>query len=207
MNEEQEYWTRRYQEDRTGWDIGYTATPIKEYIDQLTDDSLKILIPGAGNAFEAEYLWKNGFKNVYILDISEVPLNQFKERNPDFPEAQIHQTNFFEHSGTYDLIIEQTFFCSMLPTDANRSAYAKHMSKLLQPNGKLVGVWFDFPLLKDSEKRPFGGDKKLYINYLNPYFETITFERCTNSIPPRQGSELFGIFLNKESPLIVKQAT
>jgi thiopurine S-methyltransferase len=197
VKKEQEYWTRRYQEDQTGWDIGYTATPIKEYIDQLTDDSLKILIPGAGNAFEAEYLWKNGFRNVHILDISEVPLNQFKERNPDFPEAQIHQADFFEHSGTYELIIEQTFFCSMFPTDANRSAYAKHISNLLQPNGKLVGVWFDFPLIKNSKKRPFGGDKKLYISYLSPYLNTKTFERCTNSIPPRQGNELFGIFLNK----------
>jgi len=63
-----------------GWDIGYPSTPIKEYADQLTDKSIQILIPGAGNAYEAEYLWKQGFSNVHILDISEIPLKEFKKR-------------------------------------------------------------------------------------------------------------------------------
>jgi thiopurine S-methyltransferase len=197
LKEEQDYWTNRYLAEQTGWDIGYPSTPIKEYVDQLTDKALAILIPGAGNGYEAEYLWKQGFSNVHILDISEIPLAQFKNRNPDFPDAQIHQSDFFDHEGQYDLIIEQTFFCSMLPTDANRSGYAKHMAELLKSNGKLVGVWFEIPLSTTTEKRPFGGNKKLYLNYLSPYFKTITFEPCYNSIPPRQGNELFGIFENK----------
>lgn len=194
MRKEEDYWTQRYKEHKTGWDIGYVATPIKAYIDQLTDTSLKILVPGAGNGYEVEYLWQQGFKNVHILDISEIPLGHFKKRNPDFPEKQIHCSDFFEFQEQYDLIIEQTFFCSMVPTNKNRTAYAKHMSELLKPNGKLVGLWFDFPLTEDMEKRPFGGDKDLYISYLSPFFKIITFDRCYNSIPPRQGNELFGIF-------------
>ena len=197
MNQEQDYWTNRYKEHQTGWDIGYASTPIKEYVDQLTNKSIRILIPGAGNAYEAEYLWKQGFTNVHILDISEVPLKQFKLRNPDFPDAQLHHCDFFEHEGQYDLILEQTFFCSMLPTHTNRSSYAKHMSQLLKIRGKLVGLWFDIPLDTSTEKRPFGGNKNLYLNYLTPYFKTITFEPCYNSIPPRQGNELFGIFQKK----------
>ena len=68
------------------------------------------------------------------------------------------------------------------------------MALLLKPKAKLVGVWFDIPLSGDLEKRPFGGDKKLYLSYLEQYLETITFESCYNSIPPRMGNELFGIF-------------
>lgn len=199
MKKEQAYWTQRYKEEQTGWDIGYASNPIKAYVDQLKDKSLKILIPGAGNGYEAEYLWQQGFTNVSILDISEVPLQRFKNRNPDFPVDQILQSDFFDHEGSYDLILEQTFFCSMLPTDKNRSAYAHQMAQLLSSQGKLVGVWFDFPLVMDSEKRPFGGDKKLYIKYLSPYFKTICFERCYNSIAPRLGNELFGIFVKKSS--------
>ena len=194
MKEEQNYWTQRYQNQQTGWDIGYASTPIKEYVDQLKDKSIKILIPGAGNAYEAEYLWKKGFNNVHILDISDVPLKKFKERNPDFPDAHIHKADFFKFQGQYDLIIEQTFFCSFVPTDTKRKEYAKHMAELLKPKGKLAGVWFDIPLTNDMEKRPFGGTKELYSNFLNPFFETITFDRCYNSIPPRQGNELYGIF-------------
>lgn len=192
---EEAYWTQRYQEDRTGWDIGYPSTPLKTYIDQLEDKSISILIPGAGNAYEAEYLWKKGFHNVFIMDISPVPIQQFEKRNPDFPKQQLLLEDFFQHNTEYDLIFEQTFFCSFIPTSENRNAYAKHMAKLLKPSGKLVGVWFDIPLTGGMEKRPFGGDKELYLSYLNPHFTTITFERCYNSIPPRIGNELFGIFI------------
>lgn len=195
--QEQNYWTQRYLEASTGWDIGYPSTPIKAYIDQLKNKSISILIPGAGNAYEAEYLWKEGFTNVYVMDISEFPLKQFQERNPDFPIKQILHEDFFRHKGQYDLIIEQTFFCSFVPTDENRDAYASQMASLLKPNGKLVGLWFDIPLTADMEKRPFGGDKKLYLSYLDSYFETITFEKCYNSIPPRMGNELFGVFLKR----------
>lgn len=194
---EQEYWTQRYIAKNMGWDIGYPSTPLKTYIDQIEDKTISILIPGAGNAYEAEYLWQQGFNNVFVLDISEFPLQQFRDRNPDFPSAQLLSTDFFHHEKQYDLILEQTFFCSLIPTDANRNAYAKHMAKLLRPNGKLVGVWFDIPLTDDLEKRPFGGDKTLYLSYLNPFFNTVLFERCHNSIPPRKGSELFGIFTKK----------
>ncbi|MGB3150722.1 MAG: methyltransferase domain-containing protein [Maribacter sp.] len=197
MNNEQKYWTRRYQDKSTGWDIGYTSTPLKTYIDQMKDKTVSILIPGAGNAYEAEYLWQNGFKNVHVMDISQVPLAAFQKRNPDFPAEQMFVTDFFKHQGTYDLILEQTFFCSFVPTDENRYAYAIQMANLLKPNGKLVGVWFDIPLTYDLEKRPFGGNKELYLSYLTPYFKTITFDRCHNSIPPRLGNELFGIFIKK----------
>ena len=196
-SKEQDYWTQRYHENRTGWDIGYPSTPIKEYVDQLEDKDISILIPGAGNGYEAEYLWQEGFKNVFVLDISEVPLKHFQKRNPDFPKEQLLLEDFFQHQSKYDLIFEQTFFCSFVPTDENRNAYAKKMASLLKPKGKLVGLWFDFPLTENLKKRPFGGNKELYLSYLNPYLTTTIFTRCYNSIEPRQGSELFGIFKRK----------
>lgn len=110
--QQEEFWSTRYSEERTGWDIGKPSTPLKTYIDQLENKDLRILIPGAGNAHEAEYLWQQGFKNIYVLDISEAPLIAFAKRVPDFPKEQLLLGNFFEQSGAYDLIIEQTFFCS-----------------------------------------------------------------------------------------------
>ncbi|WP_109433861.1 methyltransferase domain-containing protein [Aquimarina sp. AU119] len=197
QSQENAYWTQRYTENRTGWDIGYVATPLKNYIDQLTDKTINILIPGAGNAYEAEYLFQNGFHNVYVLDISQTPLDTFAQRVPDFPKSQLILGDFFTLKGSYDLIIEQTFFCSFVPTPENRSTYVLQMSNLLNPDGKLVGLWFDIPLTDDMEKRPFGGDKKEYLSYLETHFETIIFEKCYNSIPERQGNELFGIFRKK----------
>ena len=191
---EEDFWTLRYTERNTGWDIGKPSTPLKNYIDQLDNKELKILIPGTGNSYEAEYLYNNGFKNVYVLDISKPPLTALKKRVPDFPENQIIQGNFFLHQGSYDLILEQIFFCSFPPTEENRTRYAQKMNDLVKPNGKLVGLWFDFPLTDDMEKRPFGGSRKEYLNYLSPFFKVKTFDKCHNSIPERLGNELFGIF-------------
>jgi len=189
----EKYWTTRYLEENTGWDIGYPSTPLKTYVDQLANKDLKILIPGAGNAYEAEYLHQQGFRNVYVLDISSTPLQTLQDRVPSFSRLQLLQEDFFEHSGQYDLILEQTFFCSFEPTVENRKQYAEQMTRLLKPNAKLVGLWFKHALSKDS-KRPFGGSRREYLDYLSPYFKVLVFEDCYNSITPRAGNELFGIF-------------
>ncbi|GAL72269.1 hypothetical protein [Jejuia pallidilutea] len=118
------YWSKRYQQHNTGWDIGVPSTPLKTYIDQLENKNLKILIPGAGNSYEAEYLFKNGFKNTYVLDIANAPLIAFQKRVPHFPSEQIIKGDFFKHKGIYDLVLEQTFFCSFPPLPENRKQYA-----------------------------------------------------------------------------------
>jgi hypothetical protein len=38
------------------------------------------------NAHEAEYLYQQGFTNVFILDIVPQPLARFGKRVPDFPK-------------------------------------------------------------------------------------------------------------------------
>lgn len=190
----EKFWRARYHENRTGWDIGYPSPPITEYLDQVVDKSLRILIPGAGNAYEAEYAWKLGFPNVFVLDVASEPLEAFGKRVPDFPKKHLLRKDFFAHVGQYDLILEQTFFCSFPPLPENRRAYAEKVHALLAPGGKLVGLWFDIPLTGDLVKRPFGGSREEYLGYFAPYFEMESFATATNSIKPRRGNELFGIF-------------
>lgn len=188
-----EFWANKYREGKTGWDIGHISTPLKEYIDQLENKDLKILIPGAGNSYEAEYLFRKGFQNVNMLDIAEEPLNNFRKRLPSFPAGGIINEDFFKTEGKYDLILEQTFFCA-LPVES-RENYARKASELLNENGKLAGLFFDFELTKNGP--PFGGSKEEYLTYFSPYFKIDIFERCYNSIAPRQGNELFFKFIKK----------
>lgn len=191
---EERFWARRYEEGKTGWDIGYPSPPITEYFDQVANQRASILIPGAGNAHEAEYLYRKGFGGVNVLDIARQPLTALQERFPDFPKEQLFQANFFTWEGQYDYLVEQTFFCSFPPLPEYRQAYASKVYELLKPGGKLVGVWFSFPLTGDLENPPFGGSKEEYLSYFEPLFTVRTFEKCYNSIPPRSGNEWFGIF-------------
>lgn len=193
MQIDKTFWDSRYKQGEIGWDIGMVSTPLKEYFDQLTNKDLKILIPGGGHAYEAEYLFNNGFKNIFVADISQTALDNFLKRAPNFPKQNTICKDFFSLQGQYDLIIEQTFFCALNPT--LRAAYAKQMSNLLVPKGKLVGVLFNIPL--NTDKPPFGGCKEEYITYFLPYFTIKKMETAYNSIPPRKESELF-IILEKK---------
>jgi thiopurine S-methyltransferase len=89
------YWQERYKTQQTGWDVGTITPPIKEYIDQLKDKSIRILIPGCGNAHEAAYLCQLGFTNVFLLDYVAEPLNNFSKHYPDFPKNQLLLKDFF----------------------------------------------------------------------------------------------------------------
>lgn len=186
-----DFWDQRYQNQQTGWDLGTPSPPLQAYFDQLTQKDIRILMPGAGNAHEAAYLYQQGFEHVYVLDISPLPLAVFAERFPDFPKAQLIEGDFFKHEGQYDLMIEQTFFCTFHPVAKNRGLYAQKAASLLKPGGKLVGLWFDFELTASGP--PFGGSKAEYVPYFEPHFDILSFDRAHNSVTARQGKELFGI--------------
>jgi methyl halide transferase len=182
-----DYWQNRYESGQTGWDVGTITTPLKDYFDQLPNTGQRILVPGCGNAYEAEYLYRSGFVHTYVADVALAPLEQFAKRMPDFPKEQLLHQDFFELEGPYDLIVEQTFFCALDP--ALRAAYAKKCAELLAPGGLLVGLLFDTTFTHEGP--PFGGSREEYQKYFAPYFEFLHFETAYNSIPPRQGRELF----------------
>ena len=188
-----DFWNNRYKTNDFGWDIGDVSDPLKKYIEQVNNKELKILIPGAGNAYEAEFLFKLGFKNVYVLDFAEAPLKNIKKRLPEFPNHQLIQQDFFAHKGQYDLIIEQTFFCAIDPI--LRSKYVQQMHELLAPNGKLVGLMFNDAL--NADKPPFGGNKEEYQKLFEDTFDIKKMEPCYNSIKPREGRELFVMIQHK----------
>ena len=187
-------WNSRYDTKETGWDIGFVSPPLKEYIDQITDLNIKILIPGCGNAYEAEYLFNKGFKNIFIVDYSQIAISNLIKRIPDFPIFNAVCDDFFNISGQYDLILEQTFFCAIDPKLRNN--YAKQISSLLKENGKLVGLFFSVPMFSDPP--PFGGSKQEYIECFSKLFSINTIEKCYNSIKSRNNKELFFIFNKKE---------
>lgn len=186
----EDFWTERYKNNEIGWDLGQISPPLKAYLEQLSDKNLKILIPGAGNSYEAEYLNKNGFNNVTVIDLSILPLQNLQTRVPNFPTNNLLHQNFFQHNDKYDLILEQTFFCAIPP--AKRKEYVEKMYSLLKFDGKLVGVLFN----REFEKAgpPFGGNEKEYRELFKESFKILQLENCYNSVEPRKGSELFFIF-------------
>ena len=182
------YWDSRYRENQTGWDIGQASTPLRQYIDQLPNRNLAILVPGCGNGYEVEYLLQQGFTNITVIDIAPSLTCKLSEKLSRWngKELTIVTGNFFDHSGTYDLILEQTFFCALDPHF--RQQYVNKVHQLLKPGGKLAGVLFnrEFP-----GGPPFGGSIREYEQLFSPLFPESTIEPCYNSIDARKNTEVF----------------
>ncbi len=183
-----DYWNNRYLENTTGWDLGEASPPLKVYIDQLKNKSIRILIPGCGNCYEALYLLEKGFSDITVIDIAPALTASLQKKLPSdiYPNLKIITGDFFSLEDQFDLVLEQTFFCALDPS--LREAYAKKMHSILKPGGKIAGVLFN----REFEGGPpFGGNEKEYRILFGKYFQLNILAQSYNSIEARIGSEVF----------------
>lgn len=190
---DQEYWNNRYLDENHPWDASAPTPPLQHFIDSLTDKKLKILVPGAGFGHEAAYLYNNGFTNTFICDWSEEALRLIKEKHPQFPSENLIGGDFFKLDMTFNLVLEQTFFCALPPK--LRPDYIKKMHEILSPKGLLVGLLWSENFEKPGP--PFGGTKEEYQKSFSPYFNILEMDLTPHSIKPRLGRELFVRFQKK----------
>jgi hypothetical protein len=189
----QQYWNDRHSNEDTPWHLQSISPPLKVYIDQLKDKHNRILIPGAGHPHEASYLLALGFTNITVCDISELAIENIRNFIGPSDAITYFSGDFFELEGTYDLILEQTFFCALEP--ALRGNYIQKMYDLLAENGTLAGLLFASEFA--FEGPPFGGTIEEYKTLFGKNLYILSIDMCYNSVVPRQGNELF--FICKKS--------
>lgn len=183
-----DYWNERYKDQNTPWDIGYPSPALIQYLGQHMKPGVKILIPGAGNAYEANWLIRNWCDfELTILDISKNLTSKLSEKYASHPHVNVICMDFFQHEGAYDMILEQTFFCALNPT--LRSDYMLKMNHLLKSEGRLAGLLFNVEFIGDGP--PFGGNVNHYIELFNAYFNEYMVNMNPDSIPQRKGNEIF----------------
>lgn len=154
---------------------------------QYSDKNIAILIPGCGNAHEADRLLKNGFSNITLIDIAPKAVAQLNEKYYQIPEVNIVFGDFFEDNGKYDLMIEQTFFCAIAPS--LRKKYIVKSASLLKDNGSFMGLLFNTSFEKQGP--PFGGSITEYKQLFETKFIIKKMDDCYNSIPSRANTEVF----------------
>jgi hypothetical protein len=100
-----------------------------------------------------------------VIDIAPTLVEKLKEKFKNTTAIRIIQGDFFEHKGSYDLILEQTFFCALPPQ--MRQKYVWKMHQLLADEGILAGLLFN----KTFESGPpFGGSKEEYEKLIDKLF-------------------------------------
>ena len=186
-NDARNYWNLRWQNAQTGWDMGQASPPLTAYVQQYKNKNAKVLIPGCGSAYEAQFMAQRGFTDITLLDIAPAAVDKLRTDFRNISAVNLVCEDFFEHKGRYDLILEQTFFCA-IPV-SRRAEYAQKAASLLGTRGRLSGLLFNRDF--GQPHPPFGGSLQEYRRWFEPYFEIKTMEECYNSIAPRAGSELF----------------
>ena len=190
---DQNYWDSQYQAKTTGWDLGKISPPIKTIIDNLENKNTRVLIPGCGNTYEAEYLLNQGFTNITVIDIAPTLVADLNRKFANHPNIKVLLGDFFEHQGEYDCIVEQTFFCALPPT--MRQKYVWKMHQLLAENGIVTGLLFN---IEFEVSPPFGGSQEEYEKLFKEAFNFKKLEVCQNSIEKRTNSELYFEFVKNK---------
>lgn len=180
------FWENKYQTQATGWDLGNISPPLKSFINTLENKNVAILIPGCGNAYEAEYLIQKGFTNITLIDIAPSLVETLQNKFAHQKQITVLLGDFFEHTGTYNLILEQTFFCALPPE--MRQRYAWKMHQLLTRKGILAGLLFSRTF---ENGPPFGGSRLEYEQLFAKLFTFKTLKAAENSISNRANTELF----------------
>lgn len=191
-----QYWDSQWKTNTIGWDLGIPAPPLVSFIDKIENKNAKILIPGCGNAYEAEYLVSKGFTDITLIDISETASKILEEKFSNFSQIKVVCEDFFHHNQTYDIIIEQTFFCALPPK--LRQRYVWKMHSLLNDNGVLAGLLFDRSF---EVSPPFGGSQEEYEKLFYGAFDFTQLNIAKNSVEPRANTELYFEF--KKNDVIV----
>ena len=192
-----QYWDAQWKSNTIGWDLGVPAPPLVAFIDTIENKEAKILIPGCGNAYEAEYLVSKGFKNITLIDISETACAIIKVKFLNQSAVRVLCEDFFKLEDKFDVIIEQTFFCALPPI--MRQRYVWKMHSLLNDHGILAGLLFNRQF---DVSPPFGGSLEEYEKLFQTVFHIDQLSTANNSVTPRANTELFFSFVKNNSVMV-----
>ncbi|MCX7978090.1 MAG: TPMT family class I SAM-dependent methyltransferase [Bdellovibrionaceae bacterium] len=196
------YWTPQAQLNSSGfwsdiwsrdslpeWDIRGPTPALVEMLPRLKLPPQRVLVPGCGGGHDA-FLFAEAGHFVTALDISPLALERAQRNYGPHPRLRWLQGDILQLDSRFnegfDIIFEHTLFCAIDPT--RREELIRSWSRLLQPTGHLMGVFFT---MEKREGPPFGATEWEIRELLKSRFQFLFWARWRKSIPPRQGKELF----------------
>lgn len=182
------FWSNLYQESQDGWELNAPAPALVDMLPRLKLPRSRILILGAGRGNDAAFFAESGHI-VTAVDLSPEAVREGQERYKHLP-IQWQQKDLFhlprEWEGQFDMVFEHTCYCAIDP--ARRSELVKIWNRMLTPQGQLMGVFF---VMDRPQGPPFGGTEWELRERLKKFYQFQFWGRWKQSVPKRQGTELF----------------
>jgi methyl halide transferase len=144
---EARFWEGRYQEGRTGWDLG-GPTPIFQRLLEEPDAPPpgKILVVGCGKGHDVLSFARHGFDALGVdFAPSAVRIGTEAAGAAGLSErARFEQADIFDlparYPAAFDYILERACYCAIDPADRQR--YVQTAAALLKPGGRIIGQFF-----------------------------------------------------------------
>ncbi len=183
-------WDQAYQENFTPWDKGEPSPALVEFVERHELHG-RVLVPGCGVGHDVAFLVSRGLDAIG-LDIAPTAIERAKARYPALVERFV-LGDLFELKGEFDAVVEHTCLCALPPEWRER--YRDAVAGLLQPDGKLIGVFFINPEMDPGETGPPFGISEVELKALmTPRFELVESYVPASAYPGREGREMVGVF-------------
>ena len=185
------WWDQRYLDGTDRWELGAPAPPLARFLKeqaQAPQPPGRVLGPGCGRGHEAALLASLGFE-VVGLDFSAEAVREARRLHGEqagrltWVQADLLDAEALDAAGlgsaSCDGVLEHTCYCAIDP--ALRQAYRSTVSRLLQPEGWLLGLFWCH---RRPGGPPYGSDAdQLVADFTAAGFSQELWFPATNSAP------------------------
>jgi SAM-dependent methyltransferase len=188
-----QWWESLYRSNTTPWELGACAPPLLTYLKSpYRVPPGKIAVIGCGTGHDSLLFAQAGFE---VTGIDFAP-SAVQATTKKFHDAGLLGTRGFllqrdlfqihEYDGYFDYVLEHTCFCAIHPS--RRRTYVYTVRDLLKPGGKLIALFW---LLDHRGGPPYAVNKSEIPDLFGKYFQIDFAYEPQDSVPSRQGQELF----------------
>ena len=195
-------WNKRYEQGETPWEKGRAAPPLIELLEKCGDEIWgggRVLVPGCGTGHDVRALAGEGLRPLG-LDLAERAVELAKGYDRAGSE-EYELGNFLKpewrEGKSFSAIWEHTCYCAIDPS--SRPGYAQACADLIEPGGRLVGVFFLTPNGpgEEDDGPPFNSTIAELDERFAPWFEREQAWVPERAYPGREGKEWLAIYRRK----------
>jgi len=153
-----QYWDQRFlQEDCYEWLVDYNEIKSSLFtILQRCNDTSKFLQLGCGNSNFGIDLYREGFKDITNIDISEVCVQKMSDKYPQLKFQKMDMTKMDFPAKTFDVVIEKASLDSLLVDSKSPWDYSSpgclavsrsllEVKRVLKSDGIFISITFSQP--------------------------------------------------------------
>lgn len=183
--DDEKFWTKIYQTETPGWEIGEPAKPLEAILPQLKIPKSRVLVLGCGTGQDAAYFARQGHV-VTGVDFSSEAISRARQTFGENDQLKFVAGDIFAAKlGTFDLIFEHACYAAIRPD--RRSELIRLWRRHLAPGGHVLGIFF---MMSKRGGPPFGNSEWELRQKLGKDFRFLYWTRWRHSIERRLGREL-----------------